>query len=148
MAHWRSMLRRVIQSTPSRPLYEPLLISWESRIVTSNETSKQVTGRIITGAHSGDSFTFLSQSVPIWSKSTDVRRNPLSSEVPPQQKLLGHHKLPLSISLPRQVNVPNDRGGADTCPLPETFLERHTPASIQYDFTILISRGKLRADSQ
>jgi hypothetical protein len=32
--------------------------------------------------------------------------------------------------------------------LPETFLERHTQASVAYEICVLVSRGKLRADSQ
>ncbi|RDB25527.1 hypothetical protein Hypma_006735 [Hypsizygus marmoreus] len=107
-----------------------------------------VTGRIITGASVHDSSTFLSLSLPIWSKSTDIPRVPSPSEGASKSKLLGHCEWPLSIPLPRTVSVPNGTGGVETCRLPETFLERHTTASIQYDFAIVISRGKLRADSQ
>ena len=32
--------------------------------------------------------------------------------------------------------------------LPETFLERQTRVSVQYDLTIIVSRGKLRADNR
>ncbi|KAG5338117.1 hypothetical protein C0989_008195 [Termitomyces sp. Mn162] len=89
-----------------------------------------VTGRMITGAHSGDGFKFLSQSIPIWSKSPNVPRVPSPSD--------GASKM----------TVPNESGSPHTYSLPETFLERHTAASIQYDFTIYISRGMLRSDSQ
>ncbi|GLB40290.1 hypothetical protein LshimejAT787_0801610 [Lyophyllum shimeji] len=107
-----------------------------------------VTGRIITGANAGDSFTFLSHSLPIWSKSADVPRVPSPSEGASKSKLIGHCEWPLSIPLPRTVTVPNGTGSVESCHLPETFLERHTIASIQYDFTVYISRRMLRADSQ
>lgn len=63
-------------------------------------------------------------------------------------KLLGHCVWKLSIVLPRAVTLPSSLGEPGPFRLPETFLERHTRASIQYDLGILISRGKLRADSQ
>jgi hypothetical protein len=35
-----------------------------------------------------------------------------------------------------------------SCRLPETFLERQTRVSVQYDLTIVVSRGKLRTDNR
>ncbi|KAG5647015.1 hypothetical protein DXG03_001740 [Asterophora parasitica] len=107
-----------------------------------------ITGRIITGARPDDSFKFLNHSLPIWSKSSDIPRMPSPSEGASKSKLLGRCEWPLSIPVPRTVTVPNGSGAMEACPLPETFLERHTAASIQYDFTITISRGMLRADNQ
>lgn len=107
-----------------------------------------VTGRIITGANTSDSFTFLSQSLPIWAKSADIPRVTSPSERASSNKLLGHCQWPLSIHLPRNVTVPSSQGVLQTYRLPETFLERHTSASIQYDFAIRISRGRLRSDAQ
>ncbi|KAF9466644.1 hypothetical protein BDZ94DRAFT_1157821 [Collybia nuda] len=107
-----------------------------------------VTGRIITGSGADDIFTFLSQSLPIWSKSADVPRLPSSSVGTSQSKLLGHCVWPLSIPIPKTVVAPSGTGDMQPFRLPETFLERHTSASVQYDFTIVISRGKLRSDSQ
>ncbi|KAG6862470.1 hypothetical protein C0995_000016 [Termitomyces sp. Mi166 len=103
-----------------------------------------ITGRIITGAHADDSCKFLTQSIPIWSKSPDVPRVPSPSEGASKSKLLGRCEWPLSIPLPRTVTIPNESGSPHIYSLPETFLERHTAASIQYDFTIRISRGMLR----
>ncbi|KAG6900823.1 hypothetical protein C0993_000142 [Termitomyces sp. T159_Od127] len=54
-----------------------------------------VTGRIITGAHADDSLKFLSQSIPIWSKSPDVPRAPSPSEAASRNKLLGRCEWPL-----------------------------------------------------
>ncbi|KAJ7761955.1 hypothetical protein DFH07DRAFT_739629 [Mycena maculata] len=99
-----------------------------------------VTGRIITGSNIDDQYTFLSQSLPLWSKA-DSRA---SGDAP---KLLGTCLWPFSIPLPKAVSLKD--GGHDTLfRLPETFLERHTRASISYEISVLVSRGKLRADSQ
>ncbi|KAF4571281.1 hypothetical protein EYR36_008610 [Pleurotus pulmonarius] len=94
-----------------------------------------VTGRIITGAGSSDSYTFLNTSVPIWSK------------VAAGVKLQGSSTWPFSVPLPKTVSIPSSSGGSKLCPLPETFMERGMMASIQYDLTLRIARGKLRADS-
>ncbi|KAG6916056.1 hypothetical protein DXG01_008629 [Tephrocybe rancida] len=107
-----------------------------------------VTGRIITGSGAGDSFKFLTHSLPIWSKSPEVPRVPSPTEAASKSKLLGRCEWPLSIPLPRTVTIPNEAGAMQTYSLPETFLERRTAASIQYDFTIQISRGMLRTNSQ
>lgn len=109
--------------------------------------SATVTGRIITGANIEDSFVFLSQTLPIWSKSPDTPRVPSPSEGASSSKLLGHCLWPLSISLPRAVNIPTGAGDIRSYRLPETFLERHTKVSVQYDLSVVVSRGKLRADN-
>lgn len=75
-------------------------------------------------------------------------RVPSPSEGTSQSKLLGHCVWPLSIPLPKTAVVPSGTGDMQPFRLPETFLERHTSASVQYDFAIVISRGKLRSDSQ
>ncbi|KAJ7285159.1 hypothetical protein C8J57DRAFT_1290587 [Mycena rebaudengoi] len=99
-----------------------------------------VTGRIVTGAGLDDTFTFLNQSLTLWSKA-DSRSSGASS------KLLGSCLWPFSIPLPKAVSI--KEGGHDTLfRLPETFLERHTKASVSYEICVLVSRGKLRADSQ
>ncbi|KAF8150704.1 hypothetical protein B0H34DRAFT_149037 [Crassisporium funariophilum] len=107
-----------------------------------------VTGRIITGANIDDSFVFLSQTQPIWAKSPDTPRVPSPSEGASSNKLIGHCVWPLSIPLARTVNVPTGAGDTRSFRLPETFLERNTRVSVQYDLTIVISRGKLRADNR
>ncbi|KAG6821318.1 hypothetical protein H0H93_000179 [Arthromyces matolae] len=107
-----------------------------------------ITGRIITSANPLDSVEFLKHSLPIWSKSPNIPRIPSPTEAASQSKLLGRCEWPLSIPLPRTVTLPNEAGSLQTYPLPETFLERHTPASIQYEFSIHISRGMLRSDNE
>ncbi|KAF8896106.1 hypothetical protein BD779DRAFT_1433414 [Infundibulicybe gibba] len=99
----------------------------------------QISGRIITGASADDSFTFLNIHVPIWSKSLSVPR------LPSQSPAHWPCSWDISIPLPKSISLPGD---AHSSRLPETFLERHTRASVQYDLTIHISRGKLRSDSR
>ncbi|KAF9453506.1 hypothetical protein P691DRAFT_755560 [Macrolepiota fuliginosa MF-IS2] len=107
-----------------------------------------ITGRVITGSSTNDCFVFLNHVLPIWSKSPEAPRLPSSSEGTTGAKLLGQCVWPLSITLPRTVGVPTGSGESRACRLPETFLERHTQVSVQYDITLTISRGKLRSDSQ
>ncbi|KAF8802489.1 hypothetical protein BYT27DRAFT_7112534 [Phlegmacium glaucopus] len=107
-----------------------------------------VTGRIITGSNIDDSFAFLNYTQPIWSKSPDSPRLPSPSDGVLGDRLLGHCAWPLSIPISRTVNAPTGAGDTRSFRLPETFLERHTRVSVQYDLTINISRGKLRADNR
>jgi len=107
-----------------------------------------VTGRIITGSSINDCFVFLNLTQPIWAKSMDTPRMPSLSEGTASNKLLGHCVWRLSIPLPRTVTVPLGAGEMRPCRLPETFLERNTPVSVQYDLTISISRGMLRSDNR
>uniref|UniRef100_D8Q435 Expressed protein n=2 Tax=Schizophyllum commune (strain H4-8 / FGSC 9210) TaxID=578458 RepID=D8Q435_SCHCM len=50
---------------------------------------------------------------------------------------------PIDISLPREVVV-----GGQHVKLPETFVEKRTPVSVQYELTITLSRGALRSVQQ
>jgi len=106
-----------------------------------------VKGRILTGANADDSYTFLDLTHPIWSRSPTDPRVPSLSEGANSTKLHGHCVWPLSIPIPKVVSIPTG-DAPQLFHLPETFLERHAGASIQYDLTVRISRGKLRSDSQ
>jgi len=114
----------------------------------SYQRTLQVTGRIITGSSIHDSFVFLNVSTPIWAKSMDTPRMESPSQGTTSNKLFGHCVWPLSIPLPRTVIVPTGSGEMRSCRLPETFLERNTRVSVQYDLTITISRGRLRSDNR
>ena len=107
----------------------------------------QVTGRILTGSNTDECFAFLSHTQPIWAKYPDLPRLPSPSDADLRDKLLGHCVWPLSITIPRTVVAPTGAGNTRSFRLPETFLERHTRVSVQYDLTINVSRGKLRADN-
>ncbi|KAF8917285.1 hypothetical protein CPB85DRAFT_1215524 [Mucidula mucida] len=104
----------------------------------------RITGRIITGAYSDGAMSFLDLSTPIWGKSSEgSSRTPSPTD---SNKLTGRHTLPFSISLPRTVDI-TTKTDTQTFSLPETFLERDSLVTVQYDITVTLSRGKLRADS-
>ncbi len=107
-----------------------------------------MTGRIITGSQIDDCFIFLTLTQPIWAKSMETPRVPSPSEGASSNKLIGHCVWPLSIPLPRMVTVPSGSGDERSFRLPETFLERNTRVSVQYDLTINILRGMLRTDNR
>ena len=106
-----------------------------------------MTGRILTGSHIDDSFAFLNHTQPIWAKYPDFPRLPSPSDAALSDRLLGHCVWPLSIPIARTVNAPTGAGDTRSFRLPETFLERNTRVSVQYDLTINVSRGKLRSDN-
>ena len=119
----------------------------QTTFIQVNSLPLQVTGRILTGPNIDDSFVFLSHTQPIWAKSPETPRLPSPSDAALSDRLLGHCVWPLSIPIPRTVNAPTGAGNTRSFRLPETFLERHTRVSVQYDLTINVSRGKLRADN-
>ncbi|KAK2460956.1 hypothetical protein APHAL10511_007426 [Amanita phalloides] len=112
-----------------------------------HQITATVTGRIITGANSTDAFTFLSETLPVWSKSPESSGIPSPSQGVSANKLAGHCVWPISMTLPKAVNVPGVDGEACFYRLPETFLERHTKVSVQYDLSLVICRGKLRTSN-
>ncbi|KAE9405202.1 hypothetical protein BT96DRAFT_955390 [Gymnopus androsaceus JB14] len=106
-----------------------------------------VRGRLITGPRSDETVTFMTVMHPIWARSADTPRTPSPSEGTSGSKLFGDCVWSFSIPLPKTVSV--GKSGSDAqFRLPETFSERELGASVQYDLTIHVSRGKLRADSQ
>lgn len=115
--------------------------------------SISVTGKVITGAKSGDLHTFLSYSHPLWSKSMGDPRS-ISQPSSPSHgrfsgKLSGNYSWPFSFNLPKKVTLrPSSAEPSQTYRLPQTFLERLKMASVQYDLTVHFTRTKLRPDSQ
>lgn len=106
-----------------------------------------LSGRIISGSSPNDTFVFLHQTLPVWSKSLDTPRVPSPSEGASSTKLLGHCVWPLSIPIPRTADLPSGAGDIRSYRLPETFLERYSKVSVQYDLSVIVSRGKLRSDN-
>jgi hypothetical protein len=104
-----------------------------------------IRGRIITGPRPDETVTFMTVIHPIWARSADTPRTPSPSEGASGSKLFGSCVWSFSIPLPRTATV--GKSGAQFR-LPETFSERDLGASIQYDLTVHVSRGKFRGDSQ
>ncbi|KAJ7227370.1 hypothetical protein GGX14DRAFT_488992 [Mycena pura] len=140
------MLRSSAKSPKSLPVFhEKEHINGSFQLTSEKSDSVQsvtvtVTGRLVTGSSVDDSFTFLRQELPLWSRA-ESRSSGAAS------KLLGTSLWPFSIPLPKAVSV-KDVGGDTLYRLPETFLERHIRASITYEISVLVSRGKLRSDSE
>lgn len=108
------------------------------------EKRMKIRGRVITGPRPDETVTFMTIVHPIWARSADTPRMPSPSQGTNGSKLVGDCVWSFSIPLPKTVAL-----GSDTqFRLPETFSEREVAASVQYDLTIHVSRGKLRADSQ
>lgn len=105
-----------------------------------------IKGKIVTGAGSGDVYIFLNHSHPLWSKDMGNPRAP--SDVRHSGKLLGSYSWPFSFKLPKKVALkPTPSAATQSYRLPQTFLEKYTTASIQYDLVVNIARTKLRPDS-
>ncbi|KAJ7170804.1 hypothetical protein C8R43DRAFT_944647 [Mycena crocata] len=144
---WASLtLRSSAKSVKSVPtFFEKEHINGSFQLTADKGDSIQsvtitITGRIITGSSVDETYVFLNQSLPLWSKA-DSRSSGAAT------KLLGACVWPFSIPLPKAVSMKD--GSHDTLfRLPETFLERHTRASVSYEICVLVSRGKLRTDSQ
>jgi hypothetical protein len=108
-----------------------------------------VRGRIITGAYDGDNYTFLDNSIMVWSKTMGDPRNPLFPvDGKFNGKLLGDYLLPFSFPFPSELPHPADPTSHSLYRLPQTFRERTTGVDIQYDLIVHVSRGRLRADSK
>ncbi|KAG7089409.1 hypothetical protein E1B28_011097 [Marasmius oreades] len=105
----------------------------------------EITGRITTSPKIEDNHTFLTVTHTIWSKSSDVVRVPSASESATGSKLVGRCAWPFSIPLPRKAKEIG--GDVESHPLPETFRESDVHASVQYEVTVHVARGKLRTDN-
>lgn len=125
----------------------------------------QVRGQVITGPNRGEQMTFIDISHTLWSQADgeQLTIRPNHSNAPATQggisgtdgtdgtdssqssklkgKLQGEYTWPFSIDLPRQVVL-----GGKAFSLPQTFYERHARASITYEVSLQLARGKLRTD--
>ncbi|KAJ3739216.1 hypothetical protein DFH05DRAFT_1514389 [Lentinula detonsa] len=140
------------KSTKSLPIFhekENINATLELHAEKGDSSIQSVTalvrGRVITGPRSDETVTFLTILHPIWARSADTPRTPSPSEGANGTKLFGNCIWSFSIPLPKTVAV--GKSGAQFR-LPETFSERYLAASVQYDLTIHVSRGKFRTDSQ
>lgn len=103
-----------------------------------------MTGRVITGAGPSDSIAFLDVVVPLWAKASSRSSSPLAGQaenMPP--KLHGTFKFPFSIPLPTTAAFEYQKFS-----LPHSFSEKHTRASVVYELSVHVSRGKMRANNK
>jgi len=107
-----------------------------------------VKGTIITAVDPGGCYEFLDCVQTLWSKSMGDPRQSGSTQGKFNGKLFGTYLWPFSFQLPVEVYVPRLKGlPPQSFRLPQTFRERHTRPSVQYELDLCITRGKLRSNS-
>ncbi|KAJ6507886.1 hypothetical protein C8R47DRAFT_60617 [Mycena vitilis] len=92
-------------------------------------------GQIIPGPAEKDPLTFLEVASTLWCKEHGDPRNPSTS--PYTGKLCGQYEWPFTLDIPSTVTV-----STTTVRLPQTFLERRTPTSIQYVLVVHVNRTR------
>lgn len=127
-----------------------ILVSAVFRGVLHLDFIVQIRGQIITGPQNKDRLYFLDTSTPLWVKGMANPRD--SDPVAHHGQLSGDYHWPFSISLPKEVTLPDPSGkppGAlKTYHLPQTFLERTTRASVYYELFVHIARSTFRVDNK
>ncbi|KAJ7808186.1 hypothetical protein B0H14DRAFT_2870976 [Mycena olivaceomarginata] len=108
-----------------------------------------IRGQIVTGPSHQDRRSFLDLSTPLWLKGMPNPRdtNPGAAG---SGKLFGDCHWPFSISLPKEVILPDPagkHGAVRTYSLPQTFQERTTRASVFYELSVHIARSTFRVDN-
>lgn len=81
----------------------------------------------------------------------DPRSDPATSGSQYNGKLSGDYHWPFSISLPKEIALPDPtgkHGEVRTYQLPQTFLERSTRASVYYELFVHIARSTFRVDNK
>ncbi|KAJ3852567.1 hypothetical protein EV368DRAFT_82394 [Lentinula lateritia] len=97
-----------------------------------------IQGKILSGAKQ---HIFLNYNQTLWSLS--------DGHTSPNGKLQGVHDWPFSVHLPKEVSLTigsKDAPQVEVFRLPQTFMERHARASIQYEVIARFSRGLLKTD--
>lgn len=104
-------------------------------------------GQVTTGWADRESVIFLNELTTLWSKAMGDPRDP--DAIPQGEyngKLLGDYMWPFSLKLPSSVTLTGNSGGEFK--LPQSFVERDTRASVQYDVVVRFVRGIMRPDSE
>ncbi|KAJ7170925.1 hypothetical protein C8R43DRAFT_875644 [Mycena crocata] len=105
-------------------------------------------GQIVPGPADKDALTFVEVAATLWSRETGDPRDPSASSKH-SGKLSGHYEWPFTLEMPTSVilaEISNSRSG--TFRLPQTFLERRFPTSIQYVLVVHINRSRFRVNSR
>ncbi|KAF8905075.1 hypothetical protein CPB84DRAFT_1845157 [Gymnopilus junonius] len=123
-----------------------------------------VIGQVITGANQGEQLTFINILRTLWSQTEGEPRNtnpdnedsslagtPEATGSSPKYtgKLQGEYTWHFSIPLPKEVVLPlGSRNEPQVFTPPATFNERHARASVAYEVSLKLTRGKLRPDQK
>ncbi|KAH6902825.1 hypothetical protein BKA70DRAFT_1434444 [Coprinopsis sp. MPI-PUGE-AT-0042] len=125
------------------------------RSQTVNSVQLSLRGRFITSALAEGIFTFLNQTFTIWDRNMGDPRVPLSPldgpfNRPPRfdSKLKGQYNLPFCFPFPVEICLPRKGGDVQqVVQTPQSFLERGTSASIQYELVLVLTHGLFRSNS-
>jgi hypothetical protein len=107
------------------------------------------------GINPEEQLTFIDISLTLWTQSDGVPKNARAGDSPPSQgggkftgKLKGEYIWPFSIDLQKEVMLPSgvDSNKVDPFTPPQTFNERKTLASINYEISVRVVRGRWKAD--
>ncbi|KAH9986499.1 hypothetical protein BJV77DRAFT_1080464 [Russula vinacea] len=97
-----------------------------------------ITVRAGTTAVGQEEELFLDITEPVWTPASSC-----------EGKVVGQHRFPFSITLPRDATIAPVPKAAPKCfSLPPTFSERASPAYIDYRLFVTVRRGRLRVDKQ
>jgi hypothetical protein len=90
-------------------------------------------------------LTFLEVASTLWTKEDGDPRNPDS----PCGKLCGHYEWPFTLEIPVAVTLAaTNHFRAGTFRVPQTFIERRFPTSIQYFLVVHVDRSRFRVNSR
>ncbi|KAJ7018802.1 hypothetical protein C8F04DRAFT_1277119 [Mycena alexandri] len=104
-------------------------------------------GQIFPGPAEKEALTFVEVKSTLWSKENGDPRSPGTSRY--SGKLVGYYEWPFTLELPMTVTIPGtSHFRAGTVGLPQTFLERRFPTSVQYVLVVDISRSRFRVNSK
>lgn len=113
---------------------------------TINSITISLRGRVKTGSSREGSYTFLDQSILVWSRhSGDIRHSSAASGQKFDGKSSGTYSWPFTVPFPKEVAM---AGHDEVFPIPQTFLERGVDASVQYELILRVAHGVLRRDSK
>jgi hypothetical protein len=98
----------------------------------------QIQGQILGAGQDLETYTFLNQSLSLWSQPTG--------------KLAGTHSWPFSLTPPRDVTVPvaataSHPASHATYQLPPRFSERGSQAHVDYKVVVTVRRRRFSVDS-
>jgi hypothetical protein len=112
----------------------------------------QVRGKIVSGTFKddtstiSDTYVFLQRSQELWRRPKNE-----SSEIPHGEGLTWGDPWPFSFALPKEViiaPISSDAESLKTYRLPQTFSERSSNVSVQYEFILDINRTFFRPNKK
>ncbi|KAF9528292.1 hypothetical protein CPB83DRAFT_814250 [Crepidotus variabilis] len=139
-----------------------------SSTTTINSIVLSLKGRIVTSFAEQGVYTFLEENLIIWTRQSGSSSQPTSPVSPTSPFVLtqpggskiegkfppGSHEIPFTIPFPTEINISTGYTGKGRrsdrpellCYTPQSFLERHLNANIEYELVVKINYGILKQD--